>query len=249
MFFKRKINKVQVYVRITLTELSIELNTTGEVFLAAVLAKLRLSQSGIFITVDKRNCPLKMYRAIRKQIDSKDPTLKIMPLYYPLIKCPLMNTSAFQTVIYLDYLKNIFNGQVILTYENLVELAALACHERCQRLKTSIIEDIKLPHWIVHRFMIDLEKFKFDVAEKFNKHLFSDHFQAMKCFLAQAANKYDHSVNLNDRNQLSSAEAIWNQESGLRRSSAQRNVPFKMQINLRRKSAAKMDKSEIHSAK
>ncbi|XP_003374014.1 hypothetical protein Tsp_08742 [Trichinella spiralis] len=220
---------VQVYVRITLTELSIELNTTGEVFLAAVLAKLRLSQSGIFITVDKRNCPLKMYRAIRKQIDSKDPTLKIMPLYYPLIKCPLMNTSAFQTVI--------------LTYENLVELAALACHERCQRLKTSIIEDIKLPHWIVHRFMIDLEKFKFDVAEKFNKHLFSDHFQAMKCFLAQAANKYDHSVNLNDRNQLSSAEAIWNQESGLRRSSAQRNVPFKMQINLRRKSAAKMDKN------
>ncbi|KRX21358.1 hypothetical protein T07_9002, partial [Trichinella nelsoni] len=98
-----------------LIELPMESNNPGEEFLAAVLSKLRLSQSVLINTTNRPQGSYNKNHAIVLSID-----------------------------------------QVILTYENLVELAALACHERCQRMKTSVIEDIKLPHWIVHRFMKNL---------------------------------------------------------------------------------------------
>ncbi|XP_003373979.1 hypothetical protein Tsp_08706 [Trichinella spiralis] len=41
---------------------------------------------------------------------------------------------------------------------------------------------------------------------------------------AKPLKKYNHSVNLNDRNQLSTTEAIWYQENGLGVSPAQRKI-------------------------
>ncbi|KRY94715.1 hypothetical protein T11_12300, partial [Trichinella zimbabwensis] len=85
---------------------------------------------------DKERRRLKMNTPLGKQLDKNDPTLKIVPLYYPPMTCPLMNNNDFLSIAYIDIIQNMLDRKIILSYKNLIELIAIALHERCQRLNT-----------------------------------------------------------------------------------------------------------------
>ncbi|KRZ73146.1 hypothetical protein T10_4612 [Trichinella papuae] len=89
---------------------------------------------------EKERRRLKMNTALGKQLDENDPTLKIFPLYYPPMTCPLMSNHDFLSIAYIAILQNMLDRKIILSYKNLIELIAIVLHERCQRLNTQVLE-------------------------------------------------------------------------------------------------------------
>ncbi|KRZ01881.1 hypothetical protein T11_14795 [Trichinella zimbabwensis] len=91
-------------------------------------------------------------------LTKNDPTLKIVPLYYPPMTCPLMNNHDFLSIAYIDILQNMLDRKIILSNKNLIELIAIVLHERCQKLNTQVLENIPLPIWVGEKTQVEQEK-------------------------------------------------------------------------------------------
>ncbi|KRX49720.1 hypothetical protein T05_3036 [Trichinella murrelli] len=184
-----KICEVTIYSGITKIEMPIKSSTTGKELLAAALAKLQLPKYDIFVLVDKQRRPLKMNVAVRKQVARNDPTLKMITLYHSTeLDETLMVNDAFVAIQYVEAIENLICGKIILSYENLIHLIAIAIHQSFLAPSGSKWRNIPRIHWLRKRFRVSRKKWMSDINEKFHEHSFNDNIQAMKCFLAHVKN-------------------------------------------------------------
>ncbi|KRY56324.1 hypothetical protein T03_7461 [Trichinella britovi] len=184
-----KICEVTIYSGITKIEMPIKSSTTGKELLAAALAKLQLPKYDIFVLVDKQRRPLKMNVAVRKQVARNDPTLKMITLYHSTeLDETLMVNDAFVAIQYVEAIENLICGKIILSYENLIQLIAIAIHQSFLAPSGSKWRNIPRIHWLRKRFRVSRKKWMSDINEKFHEHSFNDNIQAMKCFLAHVKN-------------------------------------------------------------
>ncbi|KRX36926.1 hypothetical protein T05_15349 [Trichinella murrelli] len=167
----------------------IKSSTTGKELLAAALAKLHLPKYDIFVLVDKQRRPLKMNVAVRKQVTRNDPTLKIITLYHSTeLDEPLMLNDAFVAIQYVEAIENLICGKIIISYENLIQLIAIAIHQNFLAPRGSKRWKISRIHWLRKRFRVSRKKWMSDIYEKIREHSFNNSIQAMKCFLIHAKN-------------------------------------------------------------
>ncbi|KRZ49727.1 hypothetical protein T02_3413 [Trichinella nativa] len=184
-----KICEVTIYSGITKMEMPIKSSTTGKELLAAALAKLHLPKYDIFVLVDKQRRPLKMNVAVRKQVTRNDPTLKIITLYHSTeLDEPLMLNDAFVAIQYVEAIENLIRGKIIISYENLIQLIAIAIHQNFLAPRGSKRWKISRIHWLRKRFRVSRKKWMSDIYEKIREHSFNNSIQAMKCFLIHAKN-------------------------------------------------------------
>ncbi|KRY34113.1 hypothetical protein T01_13371 [Trichinella spiralis] len=184
-----KICKVTIYSGFMKMEMPIKSSTTGKELLAAALAKLHLPKYDIFVLVDKQRRPLKMNVAVRKQVTRNDPTLKMITLYHSAeLDEPLMLNDAFVAIQYVEAIENLICGKIILSYENLIQLIAIAIHQNFLAPRGSEWRNIPSIHWLRKRFRVSRKKWMSDINEKLREHSFNNNIQAMKCFLIHAKN-------------------------------------------------------------
>ncbi|KRZ13319.1 hypothetical protein T11_198, partial [Trichinella zimbabwensis] len=188
MMRKGKICEVTIYCGITKIKMKIKSSIIGKKLLAAAVANLNLPYYKIYALVDEQSHPLKMDTSVWKQLRRNDPTIKIITLYHSTETCPLMDNDALVAIQYAEAIENLICGKIFSSYENFIELIAIAFHERWLAQKGTEWQNILWLSWLMKRFRVNSEKCISDIAEKICEHSFKDNIQAMKCFLAQANN-------------------------------------------------------------